>query len=143
MTETKDPGRIYRRALPCWLALTMLVAVVRVARPAGAELPRRGRFRTGLEALTVVRAMAERPQALGQVMLCLGIPTLARRAGEEDPLFRTDLDWVGLFWRLAAGLRYTTPQETFRAGLRVLGFRRLASLPRLVIRKEENRPARE
>ncbi|MGQ9779057.1 MAG: stage II sporulation protein P [Bacillota bacterium] len=143
MAETKDLGRIYRRALPCWVALAALVAVVRVARPAGAELPRRGRFRTGLEALTVVRAIAERPHALGQVMLCLGIPTLARRAGEEDTLFRTDLNWVELFWRLAAGVRYTTPQETFRAGLRFLGFRPLAAVPRLVIRKEENSPPRE
>ena len=138
----EDRGRIYRKALPCWLALTALIAAVRVARPAGPELPRRGRFRTGLEALTVIRAMAERPHALGQVMLCLGVPTLARRAGEEDPLFRTEINWVELFWNLAAGVRYASPQETFRAGLRFLGFRP-AAVPKVIILRDDPPPPRQ
>ena len=135
--ETKD---LYRKALPYWLALAAIVAVVRVARPASADLPSRGRFRTGIEPITVAKAILERPRGLGQVMLCLGIPTLARRAGEEDPIFRADLDLIQIFWSLAVGVRYATPQETFRAGLRILGFRPAAAVPGVILPGEEERP---
>lgn len=137
MLETKD---LYRKAVPYWLALAAIVAVVRVAWPASADLPSRGQFRTGIEPITVARALIERPRGLGQVMLCLGIPTLARRAGEEDPIFRADLDLIQIFWSVAAGVRYATPQETFRAGLRILGFRPAAAVPRVILRGEEERP---
>ena len=62
-------------------------------------------------------------------MLCFGLPALARRAGEQDPLLGDDPGLPETFWAISVGVRYHTPQETLRAGLPILGFRPVRPVP--------------
>ena len=120
---------LYRKALPFWAGLAVLSALLWLVRPPAPESLGGGRIMAGIEPITVIRAILQRPKQLGQVMLCFGLPTLARRAGEQDPLFRDDPNLAEIFWTLAVGVRYHTPQETLRAGLPVLGFRPVQPVP--------------
>lgn len=125
---------IYRRALPYWIAMAAIAAVLRMAQPASTD-SLDGRLLAGIEPITVIKAFVQRREQLGQVMLCFGLPTLARRAGEQDPLFREDPNLAETFWVLAVGVRYHTPQETLRAGLPILGFR-VQAVPRVTLPQE-------
>ncbi|MGE5599335.1 MAG: stage II sporulation protein P [Bacteroidota bacterium] len=133
-------ARLYRRAIPFWIALAALAAIMRLASPRTVGVAAVGGLLTGIEPITVLRAILRRPRPqLGQVMLCFGLPTLARRAGEQDPLFRDDVSLGESFWSLAVGVRYHTPQETLRAGLPVLGLRGV-EIPSVRLPGEEPAP---
>jgi len=121
---------VLRRALPYWLILFLLTAILKVA---GANSPSLtgGRILSGVEPIVVIRAILLRPKQLGQVILCLGLPTLARRTAEQDPILRDDLNLADYFWALSVGVRYHSPQETLRAGLPILGLRPQQAIPRI------------
>ncbi|MGE5529583.1 MAG: stage II sporulation protein P [Patescibacteria group bacterium] len=122
------PSLLYRRALPYWAALALTAAAARIVRPAPGGAGGL-RLLAGIEPVTVIKAILLRRNQLGQVMLALGLPALARRADEQDPVFRDDLDLPGSFWLLATGVRYHSHQETLRAGLPILGRRAARPVP--------------
>ncbi len=134
-----DKAELYRKALPWWVSLAVAGMILGMSRSAARDSAVGGRLLAGIEPVTVLRAILERPRQLGQVMLCFGLPTLARRAGEQDPLLREDLNLAETFWALAVGVRYHTPQETLRAGLPILGFRPVRSIP--PVNLADNQPA--
>lgn len=130
---------LYRKFLPYWAVLAVTAALIRMthALPAAAV---GSRLLTGIEPVTVLKALLTKPKRMGHVMLCFGLPTLAKRAGEEDPALPEDPGLLDSFWLLTTGVRYHSPQEMLRAGLPILGFRRAAALPPVRLAGEEQRP---
>ncbi len=124
-----DIAGLYRKAFPFWAALAAITAVLRLLHPGSGESLSGGRLLAGIEPITVLKALFQRPEHLGRIMLCFGLPTLARRAGEQDPLLGDDPSLPEIFWSAAVGVRYHTPQETLRAGLPILGFRTVRPVP--------------
>ena len=120
---------LYRRAFPFWVALAVIAAVLNPLHAIPHESLGGGRLLAGIEPITVLKALFERPERLGQVMLCFGLPALARRAGEQDPLLGDDPSLPETFWAISVGVRYHTPQETLRAGLPILGYRPVRPVP--------------
>ena len=133
-------AKLYRKALPYWGALVIAGFLLGGAGAGRAASVGGGRLLAGIEPVMVIRAILQRPRQLGRVMLCFGLPTLARRAGEQDPLLREDLNLADSFWTLAVGVRYHTPQETFRAGLPILGYRPTRIVPRVELVKDRPNP---
>ncbi|MGE5549171.1 MAG: stage II sporulation protein P [Bacteroidota bacterium] len=135
--------RLYRKAFPYLVSLSILAAILRIAHPEPVEGTSGGQLLAGIEPITVLRAILQGSRGqLGQLMLCFGLPTLAKRAGEQDPLLGEELDFGESFWSLAVGVRYHTPQETLRAGLPIMGLRKTEYLPPVTLPGEQ-KPAAE
>lgn len=58
-----------------------------------------------------------------------GIPVLDRSAGEEDPFTLFHLNWVEFYWKLAANISQTTPQEILKAQVPLLALSRIKPKP--------------
>lgn len=58
-----------------------------------------------------------------------GIPVLDRSAGEEDPFTLFHLNWVDFYWKLAANINQTTPQEILKAQVPLLALSRIKPQP--------------
>jgi len=51
-----------------------------------------------------------------------GIPLLDQTSGEDDPFHLFHLNWAGIYWKLAANINQTTPQELLKAQIPLLAF---------------------
>lgn len=58
-----------------------------------------------------------------------GLPVLDRSAGEEDPFTLLHLNWVELYWKIAANINQATPQEIIKAQVPLLALSRVAPKP--------------
>lgn len=58
-----------------------------------------------------------------------GIPVLDRSAGEEDPFTLFHLNWVDFYWKLAANINQTTPQEILKTQVPLLALSRIKPQP--------------
>lgn len=57
------------------------------------------------------------------------VPILEKNAGEDDPFILIHLNWSDIYWRLAANIRNTNPQEILKAQFPIMAFMKPRPIP--------------